>query len=108
MFLTDIRYSRFETTDAPSHILTPSQSFESCRSSVASLRTTVSRIIGVATVLGISLFLHSLALVVAERAYAPYRVSRAGEYVEGSTPGNVEHRDFASASSPLQRIPDQR
>lgn len=108
MFLTDIGYSRFEASDAPSHVLTPSRSLESCRVSTASLGATVSRIIGVAAVLAVSLFLHGLALVVAERAYAPYRVSRAGEYVEGSTPGNVEHRDFASASSPSRRIPHQR
>jgi len=100
MFLTDIGYSRFETTHAPSHFLTPSHSLESCRSSVASLRTTVARIIGVAAVLGISLFLHGLALVVAERAYAPYRVSRTGEYVEDT--------HLASASSTSHRIPYHR
>ena len=108
MFITDTGFSSFETADPPSHVLTATRSIEACRSSAASLKTIAHRVVGVAAVVGVSLLLHGLALVVAQRAYAPYSVSRTGEYVVSSTTASVEHRHLASATPSSPRIARRR
>lgn len=108
MFLTDTGFSSFETADPPSHVVTATRSIEACRSSAASLKTIAYRILRVAAVVGISLFLHGLALVVAQRAYAPYSVSRTGEYVDAAATANIEHRRLASATAPSRRSDRRR
>lgn len=108
MFITDTGFSSFETADPASHVLTATRSIEACRSSAASLKTIARRILGVAIVVGISLFLHGLAFVVAERAYAPYSVSRTGEYADAAAITNVEQRRLASATPSSPRIARRR
>lgn len=108
MFLTDTGFSSFETTEPPSHVLTATRSIEACRSSAASLKTIAHRILGVAAVVGVSLLLHGLALVVAQCAYAPYSVSRTGEYVDAADTANIEHRHLASATPSSPRIARRR
>lgn len=108
MFLTDTGFSSFETSDPPSDVLTATRSIEACRSSAASLKTIARRILGVAAIVTVSLFLHGLALVVAQCAYAPYSVSRTGEYVGTVASANIEQRRFASATPSSPRIARRR
>jgi hypothetical protein len=52
---------------------------------VSTLRHAMLRVLRVIPFVGLSLALHGLLLVAAERAYAPYRLSLTGEPVHGST-----------------------
>lgn len=130
MFLTEFGFSTFQRTDPPTGFLatfahhdesTPpiveaiaenvsrvvGSPLESSRIAAGALKGIVYRILGVVALVGISLFVHALALLVAERAYAPYRIGRTGEYAAPASDASLEHRDLASAR-PYRPHPDRR
>ena len=92
-----IAFSGFEAADpsrgcraeAPPRI--PS-SLASCRPSTARPHKFVHRIVGAVIVFGVSLGLHALGLLVAERAYEPYRIGGTDDPVHVSALARVEAR----------------
>jgi hypothetical protein len=66
------------------------------------------RVLGVAGVVGAAVLLHVVALVIAERTYAPYSVSRTGEYVAAETTTGIEARRLVAEVTSHPRRPRHR
>ena len=75
------------------------------RAIATSLRVVARRMVRVAPIVATSLVLHAAALAVAERAYAPYSLSRTGEYVhEPTTVDDTASRRLSISFASARRI----
>lgn len=104
MFFTEVGFSSFETADPPSG-LTGILAHPGESDPAVNGPTIATRLLAVAAIVCVSLVLHVVGLVIAERTYAPYRVSRSGEYVQSSTIAGVAAPRLAAVASHHHQLP---